>query len=672
VGYTDGQDGWNRAAKWDAGTYGDISGGHDRNSGASAINNRGEIVGWDNNRAAYFDPFPSDMGAPGSRSTATSISDSGFVAGMTFNIPQSWDAWVYDGSVFVTVATGPPGTTYANDVNNLGQVVGKANGEAFLWDGGNYYSLISLVDEGAGTLIEARSISDCGVIAGNAAEGAFLMVPIDATDVTDTDGDGLLDRWERCGVDIDLDGVADFVPPDADPLHADLYVELDHVAAAPVRPEVPAALVDAFAQVPDSDLPAPNPDGEPGITLHLLIDDGNVTEAGDQSLGSGPYNFPIVYDLMKEDFFGTAAERGDPDSEQILEAKRQIYHYGIMVQGLTATHAGGAVDYVSGVAECWGNDFMIGTRAFRFPPGSWQEQAGTLMHELGHNLALQHGGGDDMNFKANYFSVMNYTWQIPHPGMSLDWRLDYSRSNTNPTVFETILEEPLGLEGITRDGQSVPVYIALDGDTNRVTLAWTSLPNVDFDGDGSIDVGYVNADINHIDPHTPASPHGQHADFDDWESINLDFRASPSFPEGAHPACPGSGTLELSASLIQRLAEVPPPGDPAGIGEGDPGQAGAGTGAGAGAGAPEVGPNPFRDVTRLRFTLAEAGPVGVSVFDVSGRLVRKLFDGARAVGPIEVEWDGRDDRGRKVGNGLYFARVEDGRGRRTARVIVRR
>jgi hypothetical protein len=161
-------------------------------------------------------------------------------------------------------------------------------------------------------------------------------------------------------------------------------------------------------------------------------------------------------------------------------------------------------------------------------------------------------------FKANYFSVMNYTWQIPHPGMSLDWRLDYSRSAANPTVFETILEESQGLEGITRNGESVPVYIALNGMPERVTLAWTSVPNVDFNDNNTIDAGTVDVDINHIDPDRLPSPHGQHTDYDDWANIVLNFRAALSFPEGVHVVCPGAGGLELSGSLIQRLAEVVP------------------------------------------------------------------------------------------------------------------
>ena len=39
-------------------------------------------------------------------------------------------------------------------------------------------------------------------------------------------------------------------------------------------------------------------------------------------------------------------------------------------------------------------------------------QAGTLMHELGHNLGLRHGGDDHTKYKPNYLSVMNYAFQL--------------------------------------------------------------------------------------------------------------------------------------------------------------------------------------------------------------------------------------------------------------------
>ena len=35
-----------------------------------------------------------------------------------------------------------------------------------------------------------------------------------------------------------------------------------------------------------------------------------------------------------------------------------------------------------------------------------------FVHELGHNLALSHGGWDEINYKPNYLSVMNYCYQL--------------------------------------------------------------------------------------------------------------------------------------------------------------------------------------------------------------------------------------------------------------------
>jgi flagellar hook assembly protein FlgD len=48
------------------------------------------------------------------------------------------------------------------------------------------------------------------------------------------------------------------------------------------------------------------------------------------------------------------------------------------------------------------------------------------------------------------------------------------------------------------------------------------------------------------------------------------------------------------------------------------------------------------------------------VYDVAGRLVRTLVDEERPAGAQVVEWDGRDDEGRSVGNGIYFYAMQAG------------
>ena len=67
-----------------------------------------------------------------------------------------------------------------------------------------------------------------------------------------------------------------------------------------------------------------------------------------------------------------------------------------------------------------------------------EDQASTFMHELGHNLGLGHGGGDNVNCKPNYASVMNYP--SSHPGSQASYRLDYSRTAL-ATLDESALDE---------------------------------------------------------------------------------------------------------------------------------------------------------------------------------------------------------------------------------------
>jgi len=81
--------------------------------------------------------------------------------------------------------------------------------------------------------------------------------------------------------------------------------------------------------------------------------------------------------------------------------------------------------------------------------------------------------------------------------------------------------------------------------------------------------------------------------------------------------------------------------------------------------APAVGPrllpnspNPFNPVTWLRFDLPRPAATRLDVYDLSGRLVCSLLDGATlAEGRHEVAWNGRDPGGREVAAGVYVYRL---------------
>ena len=73
-------------------------------------------------------------------------------------------------------------------------------------------------------------------------------------------------------------------------------------------------------------------------------------------------------------------------------------------------------------------------------------------------------------------------------------------------------------------------------------------------------------------------------------------------------------------------------------------------------------PNPFNPSTTISFSLPIECAVRLEVYDVSGRLVAKLVNGARlGAGTHDVEWNGRDASGRTAASGIYVYRLAAGR-----------
>ena len=68
-------------------------------------------------------------------------------------------------------------------------------------------------------------------------------------------------------------------------------------------------------------------------------------------------------------------------------------------------------------------------------------------------------------------------------------------------------------------------------------------------------------------------------------------------------------------------------------------------------------PNPFNPRTELKFSIPRDASVSLNLYDVSGRLVRSLVSEHLESGHHSVPWNGRDDSGRAVASGTYFARL---------------
>ena len=413
---------------------------------------------------------------------------------------------------------------------------------------------------------------------GNTSEFSMIDTDGDAladaweTQNKDHNGDGIVSPWERGTFDLNEDGVNDHVTalflPGADPNHKDLFVEVDTMLEAAGGPGLAqpsqadlnivatgrAGQNDGFANAPNALVR--NPDSKNGITLHAILSDTNVPN---QVVSDGYWP---EFDPIKTQFFGNPAvgatpdERGGPNSDQILAAKRLAYRYALFADqnNVNGVSGRGELPEDHEIPFFGGNDFVITLGRWNPRGGTLQQQLGTFMHELGHTLALRHGGGDHILFKPNYHSVMNYTWQTPNAATMNSWSLNYS-DQTFPSLNESNLIEQVGIGGhpghLVRVGPVPATAVVENGpvDWNRDNDFVDPLPGAK----------QVARDINRLFGNTPASPDEALHGYEDWSNIRYYFLESKNgSADGVHSQ---SDDDELSHETFLKLNELGVPKD---------------------------------------------------------------------------------------------------------------
>ena len=83
-------------------------------------------------------------------------------------------------------------------------------------------------------------------------------------------------------------------------------------------------------------------------------------------------------------------------------------------------------------------------------------------------------------------------------------------------------------------------------------------------------------------------------------------------------------------------------------------------------------PNPFSGTMSYSYRIPEGGerPVDVGVYDMAGRLIRKLVSGSQSSGTYTVQWDGRSSGGARMTPGVYFLRARVAGDHNMNRVIL--
>ncbi len=85
-----------------------------------------------------------------------------------------------------------------------------------------------------------------------------------------------------------------------------------------------------------------------------------------------------------------------------------------------------------------------------------------------------------------------------------------------------------------------------------------------------------------------------------------------------------------------------------------------------------VNPNPVAGAARISFALPRGGPATVQVYDATGSLRATPFSGTLDRGEHAIAWDGSDDTGLRLAEGLYFLSLETDGGSSVQKVVVGR
>ncbi len=80
-------------------------------------------------------------------------------------------------------------------------------------------------------------------------------------------------------------------------------------------------------------------------------------------------------------------------------------------------------------------------------------------------------------------------------------------------------------------------------------------------------------------------------------------------------------------------------------------------------------PNPARSRATVSFTLPQAGPTRLEVYDAAGRRVATLVQGTLPAGIHRILWKGVDQNGRPVPAGVYFLRLRQGHQEATRKLL---
>jgi len=409
--------------------------------------------------------------------------------------------------------------------------------------------------------------------------------------------------------------------------HKDIFVEIDYMLNHHPDDTAIRDVIKAFGNAPITPQNTASDDFNRlgGITLHVVLDEQlqrvNPIWAWQDNGGIDDLNYVNDFKSINERHFGlfnNPANIGNPSDERApcpptsscdpnlirgdlpLLLKHYVYHYALYAVtwiGSPVVNCGPS-GTPSGTSETLGNDIIV-SLGCNFGPsdplggtvGTKNQQAGTLMHELGHNLNLGHGGpvlssfgssNYNTNCKPNELSVMSYSRQVPATVSDSIWEsyhfLDYSSSavktiaNSDPKEGTPPPPSPPGPpndntprlvepDGLATGRPNVIVYGTpyLVPPTRTATLP-TGSGGIDWNGSSGI-IGTVYQDVNNFGiancvESVGASPDGQiHKSMDEWNNLQYYFLNDGDGRDGLTVPSQLTPETELTGDMVQKLTK---------------------------------------------------------------------------------------------------------------------
>lgn len=260
----------------------------------------------------------------------------------------------------------------------------------------------------------------------------------------------------------------------ADPNHKDIFVQINYASEA-LRQSTSCSELDAIVAA-FANAPVPNPDGTTGIALH--IDAGISCPSRSYNLGGSP-----TFDAGPCPDFGTLNRVAE-----LPESRVGTFH--VAAFGPTCGQGGNAA----------GTGTLHGTRMTVFTDGP--SFAHILMHELGHNLGLDH----PFPGQPNRISTMNSLLAVSDTGNGFTEILDYQRFSL-PALDESNLSEEAGISAPPEAHRFyIQHFCAGIGPNGTFVSAWPGDGSIDWNCNSppillpgespTIDPGTVIADVN--------------------------------------------------------------------------------------------------------------------------------------------------------------------------------